>query len=171
MNYDWLKSEPGPKVLVEAMKLYGTKEVAGDADNPEILAWANELGINYYKDDEIPWCGLFMTIIAHRAGKKVVKDPLKAKSWAEFGTGQPRAMLGDILVFTRDGGGHVGLYAGEDDACYHVLGGNQGDQVKVSRIKKDRCIAIRRCEWSVAQPSNVRVVKLSAAGEISKNEA
>ena len=36
-------------------------------------------------------------------------------------------MLGDILTFKRNGGGHVGLYVGEDKDCYHVLGGNQGN--------------------------------------------
>ena len=172
MNYDWLKNEPGPKVIVEAMKEFGVKEVAGDADNPVILQWAKDLGVaSYYIDDSIPWCGLFVAIIVKRAGKMIVKNPLRAKSWAEFGTKQAEAMLGDILVFSRDGGGHVGFYVGEDADCYHVLGGNQGDQVKVSRIAKDRCIDIRRCFWSIKQPDNVRVIQLSATGEVSKNEA
>ncbi len=171
MNYDWLKLETAPKVIVEAMKLYGTKEVVGEADNPVILEWAKELGISWYKDDSVPWCGLFVAIVVKRAGKDVVKDPLRARSWAVFGEEAERAMLGDILVFVRDGGGHVGFYVGEDDNCYHVLGGNQGDMVKVSRISKTRCIAVRRPIWKVAQPANVRVIKLSADGEVSKNEA
>lgn len=171
MNYDWLKKETGPKVIVEAMKLYGTKEVAGDANNPVILEWATDLGISYYKSDEIFWCGLFAAIVVKRAGKDVVKDPLRAKAWGLFGQEVKQAMLGDILVFIREGGGHVGFYVGEDKDCYHVLGGNQSDMVKVSRISKARCIAVRRCNWSISQPTNVRVIKLSATGEVSKNEA
>lgn len=172
MNYDWLKNEPGPKVIIEAMKLYGTKEVAGEQDNPVILDWAKEIGVaSYYIDDSIPWCGLFAAVVVKRAGKMIVKRPLAAKSWVDFGTEQSIAMLGDVLVFQREGGGHVGFYVGEDADCYHVLGGNQGDQVKVSRIDKHRCIAIRRSTWSIKQPDNVRVIHLEATGEVSQNEA
>lgn len=171
MNYDWLYKETAPKMIVEAMKLYGTKEVAGEADNPAILEWAKELGISYYHSDEVPWCGLFMAIVAKRAGKDVVKDPLRARSWGLFGEEANKAMLGDVLTFIREGGGHTGLYIGEDKFCFHVLGGNQGDMVKVSRIAKDRCIAARRPIWKTSQPVNVRVIKLEATGAISKNEA
>lgn len=173
MNYDWIKAEPAPQVIVQAMKLYGTKESAGDAtDNPLILEWAKELGLKDYTHDSIAWCGLFAAIVVKRAGFNPVGQPLWAKGWQVFGISQQTAMLGDILVFTREGGGgHVGFYVGEDHDCYHVLGGNQGDMVKVSRILKTRCLAIRRCAWKISQPTNVRVIVLSATGEVSKNEA
>jgi len=73
--------------------------------------------------------------------------------------------------FSRASGGHVGIYVGEDDKCYHVLGGNQGDAVSIVRIQKVRCIGIRRTKWSVAQPENVRVIKLTSTGVVSTNEA
>ena len=172
MTYEWLNKETGPKVLIEALKLIGTTEVTGEADNPIILQWAKDIGVaSYYIDDSIPWCGLFVAVVVKRAGKMIVKNPLRAKSWVEFGTEQTIAMLGDVLVFSRDGGGHVGFYIGEDADCYHVLGGNQGDMVKIARIKKDRCIAIRRSTWSIKQPDNVRVIQLSATGTVSQNEA
>jgi cell wall-associated NlpC family hydrolase len=79
-------------------------------------------------------------------------------------------MLGDVLLFSRGSGGHVGIYVGEDEKCYHVLGGNQGDAVSIVRIQKVRCIGIRRTDWSRAQPSNVRVIRLSSNGVISNNE-
>lgn len=171
MNYDWLKRESSPKLLVEAVKLIGTKEGIGNLDNEVVLSWAKELGLKDYIHDSIAWCGLFTAICVKRAELVVVSQPLWARAWAGFGTQQTIAMLGDILVFTREnGGGHVGLYVGEDDTCYHVLGGNQGDMVKVARILKIRCIAIRRCTWKIKQPTNIRVIKLSATGEISKNE-
>lgn len=171
MNYDWLKSEQGPKVVVEAVKLIGTKEMYGDQHNPEILAWAKEVGQDaVYRADEIPWCGLFAAVVVKRAGFDPVKTPLWARSWGSFGEQSNDPMLGDILVFTREGGGHVGFYVGEDDTCYHVLGGNQGDMVKVSRIQKNRLLIARRCKWKVSQPNSVRKIKLSSSGEISKNE-
>ena len=169
-KYDWLKKETAPEILVEAVKLIGTKETIGDKDNPVILEWAKELNLKNFIHDSIAWCGLFAAIVVKRAGFEPVKTPLWARAWAQFGTQQQNAMLGDVLVFSREGGGHVGIYTGEDKDCYHVLGGNQGDMVKVARIAKNRCIAIRRCAWKIKQPDNVRVIQLSATGDISSNE-
>lgn len=173
MNYSFLKNEKAPKILVEAYKLIGTKELLGKDNNPTILGWAEELGLkNIYTADEIPWCGLFMAIVAKRAGKEVVDNPLWARNWLNFGTKQVTAMLGDVLVFERGKtSGHVGIYVGEDDKCYHVLGGNQGDAVSIVRIVKARCIGIRRTAWSVSQPITVRVVKINGTGLVSENEA
>jgi len=170
--YKWLSFEKSPRLLVEAVKLIGIKEVPGQGDNIEILKWAETLNLEKsYRKDDIPWCGLFMAIVCHNAGLKPVDNPLWARNWQTFGTSQKTAMLGDILVFVRNGGGHVGIYVGEDKTAYHVLGGNQSDMVCVTRIRKERCMAIRRTPWKVAQPDNVRVIKLEATGAISVNEA
>jgi uncharacterized protein (TIGR02594 family) len=172
-NYRFLASEPGPKVITEAVKLYGTREIVGRQHSAEILSWAKELGMEKtYTNDEIPWCGLFAAIVVKRAGFNPVVSPLWARNWNTFGTPQLKAMLGDVLVFTRPGGGgHVGFYVGEDATCYHVLGGNQANMVNTTRILKTRCIGIRRCPWRIAQPTNVRVIKLNSTGQISENEA
>jgi uncharacterized protein (TIGR02594 family) len=131
-RYGWLAREPGPKMIVEALKLYGTLETPGSVNNPTIIAWAKEVGgevEDIYKADSIPWCGLFMAVVAKRAGKEIPKHPLWALSWSAFGAKVPDAALGDVLVFVRNGGGHVGLYVGEDASAFHVLGGNQSDRV------------------------------------------
>lgn len=175
--YGWLLKEPGPLMIKKALELYGTKEALGKPNNPVILAWAKEVGGNVadvYKADEIPWCGLFMAVVAKRSGKQVVKDPLWALNWGTFGKHTDVPMLGDVLVFVRktaDGkkAGHVGLYVGEDDKCYHVLGGNQSDSVNITRIEKSRLYAARRPNYNV-QPANVRRVKLKATGAVSINE-
>lgn len=170
--YSWLNKETAPKVLVEALKLLGIKEVPGQGDNIKILKWAESLGLEkVYRKDDIPWCGLFVAYVCKVAGVEGVKDPLWARNWTNFGTKQTVAMLGDILVFVRDGGGHVGFYVGEDSSSYHVLGGNQSDMVCITRIRKERCIGIRRTKWKIAQPENVRVIKLAATGAISENES
>jgi len=172
MNYSFLKNETAPKLLVEAYKLLGVKETLGKDNNPTILKWAEELGLNkIYTADEIPWCGLFIGYVCQKAGKQVVKDPLWARNWLNFGSKENTAMLGDVLVFSRGSSGHVGIYVGEDEKAYHVLGGNQGDAVSIVRITKVRCIGIRRTIWKVVQPTNVRVIKLNGNGLISENEA
>jgi uncharacterized protein (TIGR02594 family) len=172
-HYGWLARESGPRMIVEALKLFGTMEKAGAANNQTIVAWAKEVGgevADVYKADSIPWCGLFMAIVAHRAGKEVPKHPLWALSWSAFGAKSPSAALGDVLVFVRKGGGHVGLYAGEDASAFHVLGGNQSDRVCITRVAKARLYAARRPLYRV-QPANVRPVHLESTGALSLNEA
>lgn len=171
MNYEWLKNEKAPKVLVEAVKMLGTKEVVGAKHNPVILGWAKELGLEkVYNSDEIPWCGLAIAYACHKAKVGVIAKPLWALSWANWGTEVKDPMLGDILTFKRDGGGHVGMYVGEDQLCYHVLGGNQGNAMSVTRISKTRLYKARRTAWKIAQPSSVRKIYLDAKGEVSTNE-
>lgn len=171
--YRWIDEvRPLPRMVAEACQLHGTIETPGPADNPVILDWAKEAGLSKaYSSDAVPWCGLFMALIAKRAGKAVPAKPLWARSWSRFGIASPLAALGDVLVFARDkGGGHVGLYVGEDETAFHVLGGNQADAVSIARIAKSRCIAIRRPTYRVL-PSSVAPVHLAASGVISTNEA
>lgn len=172
-EYSWLWREPGPALLVAALKMYGTQEVPGPIDNPVILGWAKELGLQHvYKHDEIPWCGLFVGTAVNRAGLEGTKAPLWAKDWLNWGMPVRYPMLGDIMVFERPGGGgHVGIYVGEDKEAFHILGGNQRDAVNITRLLRTRNIGVRRTPWRVAQPANVRRIILSPGGALSQNEA
>jgi uncharacterized protein (TIGR02594 family) len=171
-KYKWLEREPGPKMLLEALKIYGTKETVGKQHNPVIMGWAKEVGLEkVYTADEIPWCGLAIAVLADRAGWGVVKDPLWALNWAKWGNESKDPELGDILTFKRPGGGHVGIYVGEDATAYHVLGGNQDNAFNITRIAKHRLYAARQAAWKVAKPNNVRKILLSATGKLSTNEA
>ena len=174
-EYSWLSNEKHPALLLKALELIGVTETPGKPSNPEILAWAKEIGFSKlafnYVSDDVPWCGLFAAICASRAGLDLPGNPLRALSWSAFGKSVVTPMLGDILVFTRKGGGHVGIYIGEDSDCYHVLGGNQGDKVCITRIQKVRLYSASRTKWKISQPKNVRRVWLSPKGEVSQNEA
>jgi len=175
-KYQWLYEELAPKILVAALAEYGTTEVPGPANNPKILAWAQEIGsavgIDYSKDS-IPWCGLFMGVCAKRAGYEPPKICVRASEWAKFGKPAERAMLGDICVLTRQGGGHVGLYVGEtvDGKYVFLLGGNQADAVNIKMFPRYRITDVRRCPWRVGQPPNVRPIILSNTGDLSTGEA
>lgn len=172
-NFAWLEKEPGPNMLLEALKLYGTKETQGPANTPEIMGWAREVGggvERIYRADAMPWCGLFVAVVAKRANKPQCAQPLWARAWTSWGDPSPRASLGDVLIFSRKGGGHVGLYIGEDATSYCVLGGNQGDAVSFTWIAKGRCLAVRRF-YRVGPPANVRPVFLKRSGALSTNEA
>lgn len=170
-KYQWLQLEEAPRHLLKAVELFGTTEVVGPKHNPVIMEWARETGLKQYTNDEIPWCGLYMAVVMKRANRDVVKDPLWARNWAKFGVEAKVPMLADVLVFSRETGGHVGLYVGEDKTSYHVLGGNQGNAVSIVRIAKNRLIASRRPPYQ-SQPLNVRKIKLDSTGTIvSTNEA
>ena len=155
----------------EALKLYGTTETPGTANNAEIMAWAKACNLDkVYTADSIAWCGLFAAIVAKRSGRSPVNQPLWARNWRNFGEPSPEASLGDILVFARGSYGHVGFYVGEDTTCYHVLGGNQSDKVCITRILKSRLIAKRRPRYSV-KPASAKPYWLKSDGAISNNEA
>jgi uncharacterized protein (TIGR02594 family) len=171
-EYQWLGLEDGPRHLLKAIELYGTQEIVGSKHNPVIMGWAKETGLqSVYTADEIPWCGLFIAVIMKRADRQPVKDPLWAANWNNFGVKVKIPMLGDVLTFTRQGGGHVGLYIGEDNSAYYVLGGNQGNKVSIVRILKSRLSQVRRPIYNI-QPRNVRRILIDTkGGELSTNEA
>jgi len=177
-NYEWLGTVGTlPRCIQEGLALHGTAEVVGKGSNATIIGWRDELNqagvkISGYSDDDIPWCGLFAAIVVlrARAADEVVKEPLWALNWANFGAAEPQACLGDVLAFQRSGGGHVGFYIAEDKTCYHVLGGNQGNRVSITRVEKARCKAVRRPLYR-SPPESVRPYQVKANGAVSKNEA
>lgn len=171
--FEYLGSEPGPVILREALAHFALHEIVGPASNPTIMAWAKEVGAaSYYHNDDTPWCALFIAHCAKVAGFALPSDPLRALSWAKFGKpAAGGAMLGDVLVKSRDGGGHVGLYVGETATHYAVLGGNQGNQVCIAWFAKAAFSYVRRCAWKVSQPENVRAIEVNAAAGAAVTEA
>jgi len=189
-GYRFLANETGaPPLLIEALKLYGVREYPGAADNPAIIAWRSELCDAHpnlawirevYSGDAVPWCGLFMAYAAHRAGHGAPQPRfLAARSWQDWGEPvQDAAELGDALVFWRDQpdgrSGHVGIYVGEDDGFFHVLGGNQSDSVSFTRIRKTRLLEARRPAPVPHRPVTGwrgRIYIDPGAADVTENEA
>lgn len=162
-----------PAWVAYARTLIGVREVAGPGNSPRIMAWIKALGPRLgvdVRDDATPWCGTFAShcISVALPGERLPRVPVRAKSWAEFGVAAPMAAPGVVLVFGRQGGGHVGFYLGEDATHFHVLGGNQGDAVSIARIAKSRCVAMR---WPVGVRFAGRPVSLAASAPVTANEA
>lgn len=157
-----------------AKSLIGTREIVGPKHNPTILAWAKKLGAKVLgisiTDDETAWCGLFVAHCVSEAGLTPAPIAVRASSWEAWGANlrADRLAPGAVLVFKRPGGGHVGFYVGEDAMAYHVLGGNQGNAVSVTRIEKARCVARR---WPAGVPVTGAPVWINGTGKLSKNEA
>lgn len=178
-SYAWLSKIPQlPRTIIEGLNLHGVKETPGNANTPEIMRWLRDLDeggvtIKGYSADSIAWCGLYAAIVCYRrmrSGPEVVQNPLWARNWANYGTAAESPMLGDVLVFSRGSGGHVGFYIAEDKSCYHVLGGNQGDAVSIVRIQKSRLLAARRPPYAVV-PDSVKAYQVEATGKVSTNES
>lgn len=173
--YSFLGKLPNlPRTIQEGLALYGTHEHKGKGSNPLILEWVKELNdsgteVEDYSDDDIPWCGLFAAIVCKRAGKKPVDQPLWALNWAKYGLPTDKPALGDVLSFKRNGGGHVGFYVAEDKEAFHVLGGNQSDQVSITRVAKPRLWAARTHPY-VVRPSSAIPYGLNASGGLSLDE-
>ena len=88
-----------------------------------------------------------------------------ARSWLEVGMGidLDAAFPGfDVVILQRgkspqpgpevtNAPGHVGFFAGlsTDGGLVELLGGNQSDQVKISRYPVDRVLGVRRLLWEV----------------------
>jgi uncharacterized protein (TIGR02594 family) len=142
-NLSWLQT---------AMSLEGTREDLTAASNPTIMSWAQEIGATikgfFYKDDSVPWCGLFVAHCMVSNDIEVRKDVLWALDWAKFGKELQEPTYGCVMVFTRKDGGHVGFYISEDDGTYHILGGNQSDQVNITKMEKGQFVAAR---WPESQ--------------------
>lgn len=129
-----------PKWVAEARKYLGQREVPGPASSNWIRAmWAGlKGGLWYWKqygedDSRLPWCGGFMAYVMDRCGIAYPSAYASAKAWLQWGTPLAGPCVGAVVVFTREGGGHVGLVLGRDSrGRLLVLGGNQGDAVSVA---------------------------------------
>jgi len=75
------------------------------------------------------------------------------------------------VVFDRQGGGHVGFIVGRDENNnLMVLGGNQGDSVKISPFSVDRVLGYRwPNEYPLPIVNDLPIIK--SDGLLSKNES
>jgi uncharacterized protein (TIGR02594 family) len=151
-----------------ALSMNGLSEVKGSAHSQEILQMWKDIKRGGIKDDETPWCAAFVGACLERAGIKSSRFE-SAKSYMQWGIPLAEPIVGCIVVFTRQGGGHVGFVAGQDRAGnLMVLGGNQSDAVNIKAFQKTRVTGYR---WPEGEPVHDRRLPLLADTEISRNEA
>lgn len=117
----------------------GLKEIVGSKHNPEIVEWVKELG-GAWRDDETPWCAVFVSICLKRGGRDVSDAFAWAKSYLNYGTKLENPCYGCIGVMGRaGGGGHVTFVVGKTKAGELVcLGGNQGNAVSIVKYPVNR---------------------------------
>ncbi len=135
------------EILLEMLKHYGMKEIAGNKHNPEILAMFAEIGFDYVKDDETSWCSASLNYFCKKLGYER-SGALDARSWLKMPIKILKPSLGDIVVFWRESPeswkGHVGLFIAQDLTNVYVLGGNQGNMINISAYPRDRVLGYRQ---------------------------
>jgi uncharacterized protein (TIGR02594 family) len=164
-----------PQWLEEARKDIGLREIEGADTAPLIRKWLVELGA-WWNDDETPWCGTAVAAWMRRSGIQPPKHWYRARGWLDWGHAVSWPVVGAVVVFAREGGGHVGLVAGRDELNrLWVLGGNQGNEVKLSLFDPKRVLGFRvpaTPAGSIAM-SNLGPLPLYASADaaVSRNEA
>lgn len=148
-----------PDWLLTMRAISGLSEKAGAADEPKILAMADEIArifpdmesyCDQYNHDSIPWCGL---TVAYTMAKSNIRPPfgstdtdrfLWAKSWADDPnyTMLKTPRLGCIVVLSRSGGGHVTVYESTSGSNYMCRGGNQSDAINLAAFPKSNVVAL-----------------------------
>ncbi|MGB1294859.1 MAG: TIGR02594 family protein [Flavobacteriales bacterium] len=131
-----------------AFSQFGVKEIKGKQDNPEVLKYFDEMGLDGSRlKDETSWCSAFMNWVAMNSELEPSGE-LTARSWLKVGWEVKEPILGDVVVFWRESPqswkGHVGLFIRETKHFIYVLGGNQSNQVKISAYNKTQLLQYRR---------------------------
>lgn len=135
------------KIIEIALSQIGTKETAGNADNPEVLKYFETLGFDGAQlKDETAWCAAFAAWVA-KAANACHSQRLNARSWLHIGVKTTAPQQGDVAVFWRESPnswkGHIGFYIRAHKGWIYVLGGNQNNQVCIKGYPKSRLLEYR----------------------------
>lgn len=138
-----------PLWLAEARRYLGVREIPGVNHHPLILAMWKAIKRGGIRDDETPWCAAFVGFCLENVG--IVSSRFEsATSYLTWGRQIDKPVHGCVVVFTREGGGHVGFLVGVDGrGDLLILGGNQGNEVNVRTFPRGRVSGYR---WPLAVP-------------------
>ena len=133
-------------LVKRALQEYGQTAVLGIESNKNILSYFNKMGLIEIKDDETPWCSAFLNAMCIDLNLPF-SNRLNARSWLDVGVKTEKPEMGDIVIFWRESPtswkGHVGIYISEVGNMINVLGGNQTNQVNISKFEKSKVLGYR----------------------------
>lgn len=157
---------PGePAWLALARGEIGVRELAGEADNPKIMGYFKDAGFPGIDSETTSWCAGFANSMLERCGVPGSKS-LAARSFLTWGKEVKKPYPGCVVVFWRGSPsswqGHVGFWVGEDATHIRVLGGNQGDSVKIASYPKNQLLGYRE----PVTASNSRTFRAQTAGAL-----
>lgn len=132
-----------PKYLKAAFSVLGLSEIAGEEDEPQILAMYAACGHPEVRRDEVAWCAAYVGWSLHRGGLPNTGS-LLAISYANYPgrkfTRADTVPRGAICVWPRTGGNHVNFALEDLGDAILCIGGNQGNGrggVTIARYRKD----------------------------------
>ncbi len=157
-----------------AKSYLGTKEVAGRADNPRIMAMYASVGHDWVEHDEVAWCAAFVGHCLEKAGIRSTRK-LNARSYLAFGeqVAITEAREGDIVVFERGSSswqGHVAFFVKATAHQIEALGGNQSNGVTIARYPRTRLLGIRRPVGAASNPKPLLSVVQQRLKELGYHE-
>jgi uncharacterized protein (TIGR02594 family) len=129
----------GAPWMAVALQEKGQREFAGRLrNNPRILQYHATTTLAA-STDETPWCSAFVKWCLLQVGIAGTKSAA-ARSWVDWGKASA-AVPGAITVLhdhraPRASGYHVGILVQDTGFHYFLLGGNQHDEVRVSKYPK-----------------------------------
>ncbi len=138
-------------ILAVAKSQIGVREYGGRSSNPRIVHYFRKaVGRSY--SDSYPWCSAFINYVTKTAGHRGTNS-LSARSWLRWGryTSNPRP--GDIVVFGRRRGGHVGIFVGFSGNRVRVIGGNQSNRVSLKSYPRYRVLGYRTAGRGTYRPA------------------
>ena len=128
----------------------------------------------WLRNDKTPWCGSFMGYAFAEAGvgRKIPRNFFRASEWGNAGTKLDKPAYGCVAVFSRAGGGHVGIVVGvTKSGMLKILGGNQGNSVNIMDFDPKRVTNYRWISVGDAPHNHRYELPILPAGTVSKNEA
>jgi len=132
-----------------ALKDLGLKETPGSKSTPRIkqaiklsASWLNE------DDSKTAWCGCIRGLWGLETGTGVPKEHYRAAEWSKWGIEVPLAphhwKKGDTIIMRRSGGNHVTLLEKVQGKFIYCLGGNQSNEVNISKYSISDVWSVRR---------------------------
>ena len=167
LQTDPVEKQNGTEWLTLAKGEIGVHEVYNESRVHYYWKKAKLSGLAKFPATQIPWCSGFLCAMMELAGIRSARTD-GAKNWLGWGVELEEPCDGCVVVFTRTGGGHVGIVVGEDEyGNLLVLGGNQGNAVNVKSFNRSRVTGYRYPE---GYKPNGKLSKGNGT-ELSDNEA
>lgn len=116
------------KVLRVARSQIGQGELWGNNKGPAVQRYLQ-------RRDALPWCAGFVSYVLNKSGAQF-RYTLRAKEFLSQGVKVLKPLPGDVVIFTRSGGGHTGIVEQVFKDYYISIEGNVGKYpARVKRIK------------------------------------
>ena len=129
-----------------ALQAWGERGIVGAQHNSIILWFFKLAGNSWVKDDETPWCAAFVGWVLSQANKPNTAS-LSARSYLTYGKEIKKPVFGCVVVLWREKidsvYGHVGFFIRETADSVYLLGGNQSNEVNITKFPKSRVLGYR----------------------------